>query len=108
MSYGYTGKILHLDLNNQTLEIEQPPEAFYRKYLGGSAMGLYYILKGTPKGVDPLAPENVLTLFTSITTGTPISGQSRLNANAKSPLTGAIGDSQSGGFFPAMLEVCRL
>ncbi len=104
MPYGYTGKILHLDLNNQTLEIEQPPEAFYRKYLGGSAMGLYYILKGTPKGVDPLAPENVLTLFTSITTGTPISGQSRLNANAKSPLTGAIGDSQSGGFFPAMLK----
>ena len=104
MPYGYTGKILHLDMNSQTLEIEQPPEAFYRKYLGGSAMGLYYILKGTPKGVDPLAPENVLTLFTSITTGAPISGQSRLNANAKSPLTGAIGDSQSGGFFPAMLK----
>jgi aldehyde:ferredoxin oxidoreductase len=45
-----------------------------------------------------------LTLFTSVTTGVPISGQSRLNANAKSPVSQGIGDSQSGGFFPAELK----
>ena len=39
-----------------------------------------------------------------VTTGAPISGQSRLNANAKSPISGGIGDSQSGGFFPAELK----
>ncbi len=27
---GYTGKILHVDLTNQRLEVEQPPESFYR------------------------------------------------------------------------------
>jgi aldehyde:ferredoxin oxidoreductase len=27
-----------------------------------------------------------------------------LNANAKSPISGGIGDSQSGGFFPAELK----
>ena len=104
MSFGYTGNILHVDLTAGTLEIENPPESFYRKYMGGSAMGLYYILRGMPAGVDPLAPESMITFMLGVTTGAPISGQSRLNVNAKSPLTGAIGDSQSGGFFPAELK----
>jgi aldehyde:ferredoxin oxidoreductase len=104
MPNGYNGKILHVDLTSGALTVEEPEEAFYRKYLGGSAMGMYYILRDMPKGADPLGPENVLTLFAGVTTGAPISGQSRLNANAKSPLSGGIGDSQSGGFFPAELK----
>jgi len=104
MPYGYNGKILHVDLTHHKLEVEEPPESFYRQYMGGSAMGLYYILQEMPAGVDPLSPENVLTLMTSVTTGAAISGQSRLNANAKSPMSGAIGDSQAGGFFPAELK----
>jgi aldehyde:ferredoxin oxidoreductase len=104
MPRGYTGKILHVDLTSGVLEIESPDEDFYRKYMGGSAMGLYYILRQVPKGADALGPENVLTLFASVTTGAPISGQSRINANAKSPISGAIGDSQAGGYFPAELK----
>jgi aldehyde:ferredoxin oxidoreductase len=104
MPYGFNGKILHVNLTNGELIVEEPEEAFYRKYLGGSAMGLHYILRDMPKGADPLGPENILTLIAGVTTGAPISGQSRLNANAKSPINGAIGDSQSGGFFPAELK----
>lgn len=104
MTSGFCGRILHIDLSKKTLDIENPDYAFYRKYGGGSAMGLYYILQEMPPGTDALAPESVLTLMTGPTTGVPISGQSRLNANARSPLTGAIGDSQSGGFFPAELK----
>jgi aldehyde:ferredoxin oxidoreductase len=104
MPYGYTGTILHVDLTTQKISTETPPESFYRTYLGGSAMGLYYILREAPSGVDPLAPGNVLTLFTGVTTGASISGQSRINANAKSPISGGIGDSQGGGFFPAELK----
>ncbi len=101
MPYGYNGKILHVNLSSGALEVETPPESFYRKYMGGSAMGVYYILKGMPAGVDPLAPENVLTIMDSVVTGASISGQSRINVNAKSPISGGIGDSQAGGFFPA-------
>ena len=104
MPNGYTGKILHVDLTRGTLEVEEPSEAFYRRYLGGSAMGMYYILREMPKGADPVGQDNVLTLMAGVTTGAPISGQSRLNANAKSPISGGIGDSQSGGFFPAELK----
>ena len=104
MPNGYNGKILHVDLTNGVLTVEEPGEAFYRKYMGGSAMGMHYILRDMPKGADPLGPDNVLTLMAGVTTGAPISGQSRLNANAKSPISGGIGDSQSGGFFPAELK----
>src|SRR5512138_701476 len=104
MPNGYNGKILHVDLTKGALKVEEPNEAFYRKYLGVSAMGMHYILRDMPKGADPLGPENVLTLMAGVTTGAPISGQSRLNANAKSPISGGIGDSQSGGFFPAELK----
>jgi aldehyde:ferredoxin oxidoreductase len=104
MPNGYNGKILHVDLTKGELTVEEPEEAFYRKYLGGSAMGMHYILREMPQGADPVGPENVLTLMTGVTTGAAISGQSRINANAKSPISGGIGDSQGGGFFPAELK----
>src|SRR5687767_10901298 len=104
MPNGYNGKILHVDLTQGTLTVEEPDEAFYRKYMGGSAMGMYYILREMPKGADPLGPENVLTLMTGVTTGAAISGQSRINANAKSPISVGIDDSQGGGFVPAELK----
>src|SRR3990172_1956844 len=104
MPNGYHGKILHVDLSSGALEIEQPEEAFYRTYLGGSAIGLHYLLKMTRPGVDPLGPDNVLALALGVLTGAPISGQSRMTAVARSPLTDAVGDSQSGGFFPAEMK----
>ncbi|MBI5301810.1 MAG: aldehyde ferredoxin oxidoreductase family protein [Chloroflexi bacterium] len=104
MSYGFAGRILHVDLTRGALTIETPPASFYRQYLGGSAMGLYYILKHAPNAVDAFAPENVLTLMVGPFTGAPIAGQSRMTANAWSPLTDGIGDSQSGGYFPAEMK----
>jgi aldehyde:ferredoxin oxidoreductase len=101
MAYGYHGKILHADLTRASLEIEEPDEGFYRRYMGGSALGTYYLLKNTPAGADPLGPENTLVLSLSVLTGAPVSGQSRMTATAKSPLTGGIGDAQCGGFWPA-------
>jgi aldehyde:ferredoxin oxidoreductase len=104
MPEGFNRRILHVDLTTGSLEVEAPDETFYRKYLGGSAMGLYYILKEMKPGTDAFAPDNVLTLMVSVLTGAPISGQSRMCANARSPLVDGIGDSQCGGFFPAEMR----
>ena len=104
MPNGYNGKILHVNLSTRVIEIEEPQESFYRKYMGGSAMGAYYLLKNTEPGVDALGPDNVLALMGSVITGVAISGQSRMTAVAKSPLTDCIGDAQCGGFFPAELK----
>jgi aldehyde:ferredoxin oxidoreductase len=102
--YGFTGKILHVDLTHGTITTETPEEKFYRTYWGGSAMGLYYLLKNTPPKADPLGPQNTLSFFVSASTGVAISGQSRCTATAKSPLTDLVGDAQAGGFWPAELK----
>lgn len=101
MPYGYNGKILHVNLSEKTLTVEEPREEFYRIYMGGSALNLTYLLKAMPPGLDPLGPKNILALSVGVATGVSISGQSRMTASAKSPLTGAVGDSQCGGFWPA-------
>ncbi|MCP5095513.1 MAG: aldehyde ferredoxin oxidoreductase, partial [Chloroflexi bacterium] len=85
MTYGFTGNILHVDLTKQQIEIERPSPEFYRQYVGGSLMGLYYLWKNTPAGTDPLSPQNTLVFAVSAPTGLPISGQSRCTVTCKSP-----------------------
>ena len=62
MPYGYMGVILRVDLTAGTIE-QVPFEApFYRKYLGGGAVGSYFLLRETAPDLDPLDPGNVLTI----------------------------------------------
>jgi aldehyde:ferredoxin oxidoreductase len=99
-----TATVLHVDLSHGTVETRTVPEEIYRKYPGGSALAAYLVLQAIPAGADPLGPDNVLVMAVSPLTGLAISGQSRMTACARSPLTGAIGDSQCGGFFPAEMR----
>jgi aldehyde:ferredoxin oxidoreductase len=101
---GFTGKILHVDLTRRTTEVEEPNEAFYRRYLGGSGFVGYYLLKLVPKGADPLGPENVLVIAGGAMTGVPLAGAGRNAVGAKSPLTGGYGEADVGGFFGAELR----
>ena len=104
MSYGYTGKILIVNLTNNKIEIETPNDYFYRSYMGGSNICLYYLLKELKPKIDPLSSENILVISTSVVTGIPVPGFSRFNIAAKSPLTGCFGEGQAGGFFGAELK----
>jgi aldehyde:ferredoxin oxidoreductase len=99
-----TATVYHVDLTRGAIETEIVPEDVYRKYPGGSALAAYLLWQVTPAGADPLGPDNALVMAVSPLTGLPISGQSRMTACARSPLTGAIGDSQCGGFFPAEMR----
>lgn len=101
---GYNNKILHVDLSTGLTEVEEPGLDFYRKYMGGSSIGTYYCLKSIPAGTAPLDPENILAISASIITGAPVPFLSRFSINAKSPLTGGIGDSQGGGWFGPELK----
>lgn len=105
MAFGYTGKILVADLSAGTLSVDEHDDAWYRRYMGGAALAMDYILRGVPANADPLGPENVLVFAVGPLTGTAISGQSRMSVNCKSPLSGLIGDAQVGGFFPAEMKM---
>ena len=99
-----TGTVYHVDLTHGRIDTRTIPEDVFRQYPGGSALAAYLLLQTMPKGADPLGPDNVLVMAVSPLTGLAISGQSRMTACARSPLTGAIGDSQCGGFFPAEMR----
>ena len=99
-----TATVHHVDLTRGSVEVTTLPEDVYRKYPGGSALAAYLVTQTMKPGADPLGPDNVLVMAVSPLTGLPISGQSRMTACARSPLTGAIGDSQCGGFFPAEMR----
>jgi aldehyde:ferredoxin oxidoreductase len=101
---GYTGKILHANLSTGKIDIEEPPESFYRRYMGGSGFVGYYLLKEVPKGADPLGPKNVLVFAGGPVTGVPIGGAGRNAVGAKSPLNGGYGEADVGGFFGAEMR----
>jgi len=97
MPNGYNGKILKVNLSDGSWSVDEPGEIFYRKYLGGSALGVYYCLKEMPAGTDALATGSVLAFAPGVATGASISGASRFTVSCRSPLGGTIGDSQCGG-----------
>ena len=97
-------KILDVDLTNGKIEKKTIPGEVYRRYPGGSSLGLYILLNEMDPKVDPLSPENILVLSVSPLVGFPISGANRMTSTTKSPLTNTVGDSQAGGFFPSYLK----
>ncbi len=101
---GYTGKILRVDLTNQTMEVEEPDEVFYRRYLGGAGLIAYYLLKEVDADTDPLGPDNLLIFAGGPITGVPIAGSGRSAVGGKSPLNGGYGEADVGGFFGAELR----
>lgn len=104
MGYGYKGQILHVDLTSSEVRKERPGKNFYRKYVGGRSLGLYYLLNGIQPGIDPLSPANILVCATSPTVGVPFPGNARHSVVAKSPLTLGFGESEAGGFWGPELK----
>ncbi len=101
----YNGKILRVDLTDRRWWVETVDDLTYRKYLGGSALASYFLLRELPPGVDPLGPDNMLIFMTSVINGLPLSGANRYSAAAKSPLTGGFGESEAGGYWGPALKM---
>ena len=104
MPFGFHNKILRVDLTEGKTWIDEPGELVYRKYLGGSALSLYYLLTELPKGTDPLGPDNMLVFAPSVITGTQIAGGSRYTIAARSPLTEGYGETEAGGWWGPELK----
>jgi len=79
-------------------------EAFALAYIGGRGFTSRLQYDLMPKDVAPLGPENVLIVAPGALTGTPAPSSARFLVAARSPLTGILGDANSGGFFGAVLK----
>ena len=100
----YAGQILRIDLSSGKIWVDKPEAAFYRKYIGGRNFILHYLLTEMPANADPLGPENLLIFAPGLLTGTALPGTGRHAVGGKSPLTGALGSGEAGGWWGAELK----
>jgi aldehyde:ferredoxin oxidoreductase len=101
---GYTGKILEINLTEGTTGEYTVSDTDRELFLGGRYLSTKILYDELQPGTDPLSPENILVVMTSPLTGTGAPCSSRYDISAKSPLTGAIGHSNSGGNFGIFLK----
>jgi len=101
---GYNGKIARVNLTTRTVKVEALDEAKARKYIGGRGFGTKMMTDEVDPSVDALSPANKLMIVTGPLTGTATPTGGRYMAVTKSPLTGTIASSNSGGYFGAELK----
>jgi aldehyde:ferredoxin oxidoreductase len=101
---GYTGKVLRINLTDQTAKEEALALEMAKDFIGGAGFGIKYLFDEVPPGTDPLGPDNKLIFAPGPFSGTSIPCASRMAVTAKSPLTGAVGMAQTGGYFPVELK----
>ncbi|MEM1635149.1 MAG: aldehyde ferredoxin oxidoreductase family protein [Thermofilaceae archaeon] len=102
--FGNWGKIVRVDMSSKEIKIESWGEDIARKWLGSRGLGIYLMLKEVDPRVEPLSPENKLIIAAGPLTGTSAPTASRYNVITKSPLTGYITYSNSGGYWAAELK----
>ena len=97
---GWHGKILRINLTNQKTSVEDIDPQIAKDFIGGRGWAIKYFYDEVDPQVDPLSPENKLIFATGPLTGTPAPTGNRYMVVTKSPLTGALANSNSGGDFP--------
>ncbi|MHB0856709.1 MAG: aldehyde ferredoxin oxidoreductase family protein [Anaerolineae bacterium] len=102
--YSYTGKILHVDMTAQQARVQEVDAEFLKKYIGGVGLATRLVYDNTPKGCEPLGPDNALCFACSVFAGTTMPVGTKHGVASKSPLTGMIGDSLSGSHFSEMMR----
>jgi len=102
--YGWTGKIIRVNLTEKKITVEDLNMDDAKLYLGGRGLGSKILCDEVDPKVDPLSPENKLIFMTGPMTGTYAACAGRFNVVAKAPLTGTIGAANSGGHFGPELK----
>jgi len=101
---GYWGKILFVDLTEGSIKSIAPEISLYRKYIGGSGIGVRILFDMTEPETNPLGPDNPIIWMTGPFTGTKVPTSGRHEITSKSPLTGIFGESDAGGRFGTALK----
>jgi len=102
--FGWIGKILRVNLTDETLLAEDLDPKVVKDYIGGRGLGTWFLNRELDPKCDPLSPANILIMATGPLTGTGAPTGARYMVMTKSPLTGGITCSNSGGKFPTELK----
>ena len=104
MSTSYAGKVARINLTTGEIKVEQLDLDVAKKFIGGRGLGTKILYDEGVATVDPLSEANKLVYITGPMTGTTAPTSGRYMVVTKSPLTGMIGSSNSGGVWGAKLK----
>ena len=99
MSACYYEKMARINLTTGEIKVEKLDLELAKKFIGGRGLGTKILYDEGVATVDPLSPENKLIYITGPMTGTQSPSSGRYMVCTKSPLTGMIACSNSGGIW---------
>ncbi len=91
-------KVIRVNLTKGTVT-EEEFDQLDHGYLGGRGLVAEFMTKEVNPDCDPLGPDNKMIFATGYFSGTRVPASNRLSIGGKSPLTGLIKESNSGGTF---------
>jgi aldehyde:ferredoxin oxidoreductase len=101
---GWMGTVLRIDLASGKIVKEPLDPAMARDYVGGRGMAVKILMDELKIDCDPLGPDNMLIFINGPLSVTGALCSGRYMVVTKSPLTGTISSSNSGGYFPAAFK----
>ena len=104
MSGAYYEKIARINMTTGEIKVEKLDMDLAHKFIGGRGLGTKILYDEGVATVDPLSPENKLIFITGPMTGSATPSSGRYMVVTKSPLTGMIACSNSGGIWGPKLK----
>ena len=101
---GWIGKLIRVDLTKGEWKVEELDQKMAAKFIGGRGLGSKILFDEIDPKLEPFSPNNKLIMATGPLTGTSASAAGRYMVITKTPLTGTIACSNSGGHFGAELK----
>lgn len=102
--YGYNGRVIRINLTDRSIKKEDLDLEVAKKYIGARGLGVKTFMDEVDPKVDALSAENKLIIAGGPLTGAPMPTSGRFMVVTKSPLTGTIAISNSGGKWGAELK----
>ena len=100
----YMGTMLRVNLSTGSIKTEDTPMDLAKLYVGGRGLGSRILINEIDPKIDALGDENKLLFVTGPLTNTSAPTGGRYMVVTKSPLTGTIASSNSGGVWGAYLK----
>lgn len=104
MKTSYNEKLLRINLTTNEIKVEPLNLEIAKKFIGARGLGSKILLDEIDPSVDSLSSENKLVIMTGPVTGASVPTGGRYVVVTKSPLTGMIACSNSGGEWGAKLK----
>lgn len=108
--FGFTGKVLSVDLSSGKIQKEYIDSDVYGLFLGGFGIGLKLLYSLLKPGIDPFSADNPIIISVGALTGAAAIGISKFTAATKYPTIATedgryfVGASVSGGEFGIALK----